>query len=217
MLVHGYCAGANEFPPSQFTNPYIFKDFKKSRSNDAFSLIIKQHGDQFASFSIVGHSQAGLASLHLLSYYWSAFDMADAANGRLIQTVGSPFQGTSLAGFLADLGAVFGLGCGSNYDLSRAGAANWLAKIPIHARKDVYFYTTQYDDYWWLLSNNCVTASNLILNKPNDGTTERKFAELPGATAAGHKKAWCHTNGMKYPPQCTDAARNKEMNERAAR
>jgi len=215
MLVHGYCAGANEFPPSQFTSPYIFKDFGQSKSNDMFALTIKEHGDQFTSFSIVGHSQAGLASLHLLSYYWSAFDVANG--GRLIQSVGSPYQGTSLAGFLADLGGVFGLGCGSNYDLSRSGAANWLCKIPLDVRKDVFYYTTQYDDYWWLLSNNCVTASNLVLHKPNDGTTEKRYGQLPGANAAGHKKAWCHTSGMKYAPQCTDAQRNKEMNDRAAR
>jgi len=142
----------------------------------------------------------------------------DVTNGgRVVQSVGSPYQGTSLAGFLADLGRIFGLGCGSNYDLSRAGAANWLAKIPMNARKDVYYYTTQYDDYWWLLSNNCVTAGNVVLNKPNDGTTELQYGQLTGANAAGHKKAWCHTNGMKYPAQCKDAARNKEMNEKAAR
>jgi len=215
LLVHGYCAGQNEFPPEQFTNPYLFQDFKQSKSNDAFALTIQNAGDAFASFSIVGHSQAGLASTHLLAYYWSGVDAANG--GRLVQSVGSPYQGTSIAGFLADIGRVFGVGCGSNYDLSRSGAANWLSKIPMDARKDVYYYTTQYDDYWYLLSNNCVTASNLVLAKPNDGTTEYKYGQLPGANNAGHKKAWCHTNGMKYPQQCTDAERNREMNEKAAR
>ena len=117
-----------------------------------------------------------------------------------MQSVGSPYQGTSIAGFLADLGRVFGLGmhisllrvlivdlililflwkkktgCGSNYDLSRSGSANWLSKIPLDVRKDVWYYTTQYDDYWWVLSNDCVTAGNLVLAKPNDGTTEQKY------------------------------------------
>jgi hypothetical protein len=94
----------------------------------------------------------------LLAYYWSGVDVANGISllftiylfilffykgGRLVQSVGSPYQGTSIAGFLADLGRIFGVGCGSNYDLSRSGAANWLAKVPMDARKDVYYYTTQ--------------------------------------------------------------------------
>lgn len=53
MLVHGYCAGKNEFPPSQFTNPVQFQDYKQARSNDAFALKIKEFADQFPAFTIV--------------------------------------------------------------------------------------------------------------------------------------------------------------------
>ena len=123
-----------------------------------------------------------------------------AAGGRVVQSVGSPYQGTSIAGFLADMGRIFGLGCGSNYDLSRSGAANWLSKIPMNSRKDIYYYTTQYDDYWWLLSNNCVTAGNVVLAKPNDGTTELRYGQLSGATSAGHKKAWWYVSSLVSSP-----------------
>lgn len=53
MLVHGYCAGENEFPLSQFTNAVQFKDYKQTRSNDAFALKIKEFADQFPAFTIV--------------------------------------------------------------------------------------------------------------------------------------------------------------------
>jgi len=215
LLVHGYCATINEFPPSQFTNGYQYKDLKASRSNDQFALRIRDFGAPYSAFSTVAHSQGGLASLHLKAFYWSGLDVA--TGGRKIQSVGSPYQGTSIAGSLADLGAIFGIGCGGNVDLTRDGASNWLKGVPVSARSEVFYYTTQYDDYWWVLPNDCVSAGNMVLAKPNDGTTEQQYGQLPGANNAGHKKAWCHTTDMKYPNQCTDATRNAEMNKLAAR
>ena len=38
--------------------------------------------------------------------------------GRKIQTVGSPWLGNSGAGIAANLVAVFGVGCGMNFDLT---------------------------------------------------------------------------------------------------
>lgn len=57
VLVHGYCAGVNEFPLSQFTNAAQFKDYKQARSNDAFALKIKEFGDQFPAFTIVSFNR----------------------------------------------------------------------------------------------------------------------------------------------------------------
>jgi hypothetical protein len=131
--------------------------------------------------------------------------------------VGSPYQGTSLAGFLADFGWWFGIGCGGNPDLTYDGARNWLSKIPMDARNEVYYYTTQYEEYWWILPNDCVTAANVVLSAPNDGTTEEKYGQLPGAHFMGTKKAWCHTTNMKYPNQCADPERNAVLNQMAAR
>ncbi len=109
--------------------------------------------------------------------------------------------------------------------------------------KDVFYYTTQYKEGTpsslrvtdttrhtthtaqssWpaprtaFLSRWCVFGANLVLYRPNDGTTELKKAQLAGATHAGHKEGWCHTNGMKFQNQCADPERNKEMNAAAAR
>jgi len=98
ILVHGYCAGINEFPPSQFTDAIQFMDKKASRTNDAFALLIKKFAEDqgITSFGIVGHSQAGLAATHLHAYYFSGLEEAQGKS--LIQSVGSPYGGTALAG-----------------------------------------------------------------------------------------------------------------------
>ena len=120
MLVHGYCSGGNPFPVSQFSNYIVFSDPNKNRTHDQFANLIKNFGAAYPSFGIVAHSQGGAASLHLYTYYWSGLDYATGGS-RLIQTVGTPYQGTALAGNLAALGSVFGAGCGTNYDLTLFG------------------------------------------------------------------------------------------------
>jgi pimeloyl-ACP methyl ester carboxylesterase len=213
LLVHGYCANQNEFPVAHFDNAVQFQDYGKSRSNDEFALKIREFGNQFPAFSIVSHSQGGLAATHLHAYYWS--NLENAQGGRLVQSVGSPYYGTALAGTLATLGKLFGIGCGRNNDLTYDGASKWAAGLPAAAVSDVYYYTTQYKEAF--LQRWCVLGADLVLSRPNDGTTERKKAQLKGANNAGDKQGWCHTTGMKFGNQCTDPERNKEMNANAAR
>lgn len=212
FLVHGYCASVNEFPTSQFTDAIQFQDFKQSRSNDAFALRIdseaKKNGMTF--YSIVGHSQGGLAAIHLHTFYWSGLEPSKP--GRLIQSVGSPYAGCGLAGSLAGIGGVFGMGCGSNTDLTYDGASLWLKSIPPSKAQQVYYYTTTYGSKGY-----CAWGANMVLTTPNDGTTEIKYAALPGGNSAGSKSDWCHTTEMVYPAQCADATRNAEMNSNAAR
>jgi len=217
LLVHGYCSGP-VWDVNDFTNAIVFEDYQQSRSNDEFARMIMQFGADYSSYAIIAHSQGGLASLHLKTYYWSGLD-ALANGGRAIQTVGSPYRGCSLAGMLADLGWLFGLGCGSNFDLSRDGASLWYSKLPKNAggpQSAVTTYLTRYVNNWWFFSN-CVTASNLVLSKPNDGTCELNYAKLDAGNAQSTVSGWCHAAGMKYPPQTSDPARNKEMNTLAAR
>jgi len=217
VLVHGYCSG-EVWNPAQFTNAILFTDYKQSRSQDQFALLIKKFAEEtnsLKSYGIVGHSQGGLASLHLKTYYWSGLDSAQG--NRVVQSVGSPYQGCSLAGTLADLGGLFGIGCSANNDLAPNGAQVWLSKIPKDAQSKVFYYTTQYDDSWFL-SPACVTASGMVLHSPNDGTCEIKFSTLDKAGYnMGTVKKFCHTDGMNYPPQTKDANRNAIINREAAR
>lgn len=214
LLIHGYCSGGNPFPTSQFTNFAVFSDPNQSRTHDQFANLIRNFGAQFPSFGAVAHSQGGAASLHLYTYYWSGFDFA--TGNRLIQSVGTPYQGTALAGNLAAIADVFGSGCGSNSDLTYSGAAAWLAGIPSWARARVHYSTTSFTDVWWRY-DYCSLATDLFLGDPEDGVTERAFGQLPGANNRGHKTGWCHTANMRDPAQTSDAARNADMNANAAR
>ncbi|HEX8635608.1 MAG TPA: hypothetical protein VF703_15785 [Pyrinomonadaceae bacterium] len=214
LLIHGYCTGGNPFPVSQFSDYAVFHDPNQSRSHDQFANLIRNFGAQFPSFGAVAHSQGGAASLHLYTYYWSGFDYA--TGNRLIQSVGTPYQGTALAGNLAVLGQVFGAGCGGNSDLTYSGAASWLAGIPSWARARVHYSTTSFNDVWYRY-DYCSLATDLFLGDPEDGVTERAYGQLPGGNNRGHKTGWCHTSGMRDPAQTSDSARNADMNVNAAR
>jgi len=214
MLVHGYCSGGNPFPTSQFSNAIVFSDPNQNRTHDQFANLIRNFSASVPSFGIVAHSQGGAASLHLYTYYWSGLD--NATGSRLIQSVGTPYQGTGLAGNLALLGEIFGAGCGYNYDMTYSGAAAWLSGIPSWARAKVHYSTTSFTDVWWRY-DYCNAATDLFLNDPDDGVVERAYAQLSGANNRGHKTGWCHTSGMRDPAQTSDSARNSEMNANAAR
>lgn len=214
LLVHGYCSG-NAWGPvaGQFSNESIFLDTNKNRSHDQFANLIAAFGSPYSSYGIVAHSQGGAAALHLYTYYWSGLD--NASGGRLIQSVGTPYQGTALAGNAAALGSVFGVGCGTNNDLTYSGASSWLSGIPGWARSKVNYYTTSFTDKWWR-PDHCNVVTDLLLSDPEDGTTERSKGQLSGAVNRGHKTGWCHTTGMRDPAQVLDGSRNSVMNSNAA-
>lgn len=214
LLVHGYCSG-NVWTAPNFSNASIFLDLNQNRSNDAFAQRIKTFGGPWNSYGIVAHSQGGMASLHLYNYYWSGLD--NATGTRLIQSVGTPYKGTNLAGVLASLGGIFGVGCGTNTDLTYTGAANWLAGISTASRAKVNFHTTSFKYTNWWSNDYCNFASDLVLGDPEDGTTEQANAQLSGGINRGHVTGQCHTDGMRDPAQYRDASRNNTMNANAAR
>lgn len=214
VLVHGYCSGG-VWPTSQFTNASTFLDANQNRSNDEFARRIQTFGAQWNSFGVVAHSQGGLASLHLYNYYWSGLDRA--TGNRLIQSVGSPYRGTNLAGILATLGSWFGVGCGTNSNLSYSGAQAWLAGIPTASRAKVNYYTTSFRTTNWWTNDYCQFATDLVLSDPEDGTVEQVNGQLSGGVNRGHTVGQCHTDNMRDPAQYRDAGRNSVMNTNAAR
>ena len=208
MLVHGYCS-EGVWPTSDFTDYAVFQDYNQNRTHDEFARLIRDFGAQFPSFGVVAHSQGGAASLHLYTYYWSGLDYS--SGDRLIQSVGTPYQGTALAGDLALLGEVFGAGCGPNWDLTYDGSALWLSGIPSWARGRVHYWTTSDEDVWWRW-DYCSAATDIVLDDPEDGVVERWAGQLSGAYNHGHKEGWCHTADMRDPAQYLDHDRNHEMN-----
>ncbi|EFC49922.1 predicted protein [Naegleria gruberi] len=213
ILVHGYCSAGDPFTASHFQNAIVFSDPNQSRSNDKFAQMIWEVAKDLDSFAVVAHSQGGMAGVHLYTFYWSTADnIPTNANIRLLQSVGTPYGGCSAAGSIANLGKVFGAGCGSNTDLSPDGASKWLKTIPEASQKKVYYYTTQNKKD----GSSCHSMMDWILYKPNDGTSEIRYTSaLTSANNMGLKYGWCHTTDMNYPPQCTDPDRNAELNKYA--
>jgi len=218
ILVHGYCVKKNPWTdyPNDWTN-YDYVEFvMTSDTNDQYAKKVLQYtADQgYTSFSMVGYSQGGMAITHLRTFYWSGLDVP--SNGRVLQSLVTPYQGNTLAGSTATLGQLFGAGCGANYDLSVDGATLWLANVPTAMRKEVYYYYVQFGDQGFN-TRYCNNALNALMSKPNDGVVTVDRAPLSGGNNLGVTVGQCHIAGMKYPPAFGDSARNKEMNAAAAR
>jgi len=214
LLVHGYCSGG-VWPTANFSSASTFLDTNQNRSHDQFARLLQTFGNTWNSFGVVAHSQGGAASLHLFTYYWSGLDKA--VGSRLIQSVGTPYQGTNLSGILAALGNWFGVGCGTNNDLTYSGASSWLAGIPTSRRAKVNYYTTSFRTTNWWTNDFCQVATDLVLSDPEDGTTEQAKGQLSGAVNRGNTTGQCHTDNMRDPAQYRDAGRNGVMNTNAAR
>jgi hypothetical protein len=222
MLVHGYCATKSPFPTNHFTNAIVFRDpagypSKPNWSHDEFARKLNQFAkrNKLDGCSCIAHSQGGAACLHLQANYFSCLDNTRKGGNALIQSVGTPYQGTTLASEAAILGSIFGIGCGENYDLSYKGSAAWLKTIPRRARKKVHYYTTSFAGLSF--GNNCNALTDLMLDDPDDGVTEKWSGQLVGGRNKGHTYGQCHTRLMKDDAQCTDRSRNRKMNKRAAR
>ncbi|NZA25088.1 conditioned medium factor [Luteimonas sp. SJ-92] len=213
LLVHGYCS-AGVWPEQQFASASSFIDAHQNRSHDQFAQLLGAFGAGWDSFGTVAHSQGGAAALHLYAYYWSGLDNASGA--RLMQSVGTPYQGTNLSGIIATIGSWFGVACGSNSNMTYSGASAWLAGVPGWARAQVNYHTTSFSTAWYRW-DYCHMASDLVLDDPEDGTVERASGQLPGAINRGHATGQCHTTGMRDPAQYLDAGRNATMNANAAR
>ena len=82
LLVHGYCTSSDAFPTDEFTDYAVFKDYEQSRSIDEFAQLIDQYAksQDIDSYSVVAHSQGGMAALHLLTYYNSGLDLTTVSN-----------------------------------------------------------------------------------------------------------------------------------------
>jgi hypothetical protein len=215
VLSHGYCASSNPWPTAQFaSDAWKYENLSTNLSNDAFAVDIATRAAQFKSYGIVAHSQGGCAALHLYAFYWSGLDWA--GSGRLLQCVGSPLEGTALAGNIAALGQVFGIQCGATYDMTYDGAAAWLSTIPSAARAKLYTHTTTFNDVPFFY-DYCSLASDVFLSDPEDGVVEHSAGHIVGGNDMGLRSGWCHIPGMRDPAQTGDSNRNATMNAQGAR
>jgi len=218
LLIHGYCSGTNPWSPyaSDFSNAAFFLEPNANMNNQAFAAKVYNWAEAngYGSYGLAGHSQGGMIGLHLLNYYDTGLD--DAQGTRVLQSLGTPYQGCSAAGSAANLGKLFGAGCGSNTDLATDGARLWLAGITATAQSSVHYYTTTYEQGKFF-GDWCNLAMNALLEWPNDGTTEIQFAGLTHGKYLGNTEKQCHTTGMGYMAQYSDRSRNVQINQHAAR
>ena len=214
-LTHGYCADSNTWPPAHFgQDAYYYLNPNQNFSHDAFALDLADRCDQFKSYGVVAHSQGGCAALHLHTFYWSGLDWAGP--GRLVQTLGTPFEGTALAGNVAALGEIFGIQCGATFDMTYDGAAAWLSTIPAAARARVYTHTTTFTNVPFFY-DYCNILADVLLTDPEDGVVEHSSGHIVGANDMGLRSGWCHVAGMRDPDQTLDASRNSVLNAQGAR
>jgi pimeloyl-ACP methyl ester carboxylesterase len=129
---------------------------------------------------IIAHSQGGVAALHLYAYYWSCLDFTNSGS-RKIQTVGTPYRGTVLAGLIA--------ASGPQSDLMESGADAWLNKIPNWPRSVVYHWTTSVKNNWWSY-DYCNLFLDPLLSDPDDGVIAKSRGQLSGGYNRGHKEGW---------------------------
>eukprot|EP01092_Planopodium_desertum_P006896 TRINITY_DN28212_c0_g1_i3.p1 TRINITY_DN28212_c0_g1~~TRINITY_DN28212_c0_g1_i3.p1 ORF type:complete len:362 (-),score=102.78 TRINITY_DN28212_c0_g1_i3:140-1225(-) len=212
VLLHGYCAATNPWPTADFPDGVFYSHGSAvSQTHDQYAndVVAFLKANNITSASGIGHSQGGPVLTHILNYYWSAFDVTITLPGYAIQSVGSPYMGCSMAGGLANVGGIFGVGCGSNSDLSRDGALLWASGISPATREEVYYYTTTFGS---TSPKYCNFAVNLVSHSPNDGTTELDWAQLEGANNLGNTEEWCHIDEMSWPVQTSDHSRNAKMN-----
>jgi len=82
MLVHGYCSASEAFPTDQFSDYVVFTDFDQARPVDDFAKFISGFATSQGvdAYSIVAHSQGGMAALHLMTYYQSGLDGTHVSN-----------------------------------------------------------------------------------------------------------------------------------------
>ena len=255
VLVHGWC-GSNlwgttvdgytpytDFPldgkPATRANTYIFKDLEKNRTIREFADILWEKIERdtgWKQYSIIAHSQGGMASMDLLNREWTGLDCTGSGGsaggaGFKVQSVGTPYRGTKLAGNLAWLGEIFKLvECGKNPNLEHEGAENWLHSLSGAAREHLRWYRTKHGSVGCSITNPlcndyCKRSLDRILLDDDDGVVETRRAKLCGedsgsgchpATQGEFKSGQCHTTEMKFMPQYLDSQRNQEMNGGAA-
>lgn len=229
VLIHGFCADKNPFEsqPGDWTNAVYYSAAREGNGlgvpNSIFADNVLRfiEAQELDTFSLVGQSQGGMIALHILNYFHTGLD--DATGGRKIQSIATPYQGnTALGSFNGIIDAIAGPdGCEGPYELTRSGAAEWLAGITPENLAQTNYYYTEYKPGGLFGGGWCNTLMNLVLNGKNDGVCEVSYATPNGAgtdrTGGVAFAGQCHAADMEWPPSFWDSDRNKLMDAAAAR
>ena len=225
VAVHGWCSSAT-WPVGDLDNLGItrtFLDTNQSRSHDRFAQRLRDQGNGFFNnaFTVIAHSQGGAAAAHLRTFYTSRLDNATAP--RRIQTMGTPFRGSTLMDLYVGIGGVWGFVlseifgfCGPQLSLTSVGSAVWSVGIPTSVRREVFYYRTRHrrpSNFWqrlqfWRWRCNIVS---FIIPGTDDGVVSTNQGKFNNARDMGIRDSQCHTGGMRHAAQTRDTARNAIM------
>jgi hypothetical protein len=226
IMLPGYCASINPWLATSFiwTNAFYFTQYNLALSNFDYTFKVYEfvRDLHLESCSIIAHSQGGMIAVTLKNYYVTCLDNNPSIPGgrdRLIQTLGTPWMGTPLAGDPAKFGQNFNFGCGPVPDLTPDGAINWKTNIRNQTISEVHYYTTTYSES---VDNFdfCNVVTELLLDRVNDGTVELAKAGLEPIEFSqyeGDTTKECHTTGMKFSAGYLNPDRAIIMNDTARR
>jgi len=224
VLVHGFCADKNPFESqaSDWTDAAFYSAAREgdglSNENQVFAdnvlAFIEAQG--IGTFSMVGQSQGGMVSLHILNYYHTGMD--DAVGERKLQSVATPYMGNSaLSNFNGIIDVISG-DCPGPLSLTRGGAVEWLSGITQPNVDLTNIYTSKFKPGGLFGGGYCNALMNLILTGDNDGVCEIVYSKPDGGgNDQGTVEGQCHAEDMEWPPSFWDTARNNEMSSKAAR
>lgn len=227
FLVHGWCSG-NVWPigghfglPGRAGGTELFTDFDQSRSHDNFAQRIRDQGAArfIDSFSVVAHSQGGAAAVHTRAFYNTLLDASTAP--RRIQSVGTPYRGSTLMDFYLATGPLGWLiatilgECTPQFSLGTLGSALWRVTVPSWAKSEVWYYRSghrrpsnffQRLQFWrW----RCNLAS-FVIPGWDDGVVSTAQGVLSNGRNMGVTASECHLN-MNHGGQTRNQGRNNLM------
>lgn len=226
FLVHGWCANTTAWNQFNFNDGPTFEytNTNSSIGRNNFAIAIRNQADAIFTdwFSVVAHSQGGQAAVHLQAYFFSGLDLSPAP--RPIQTVGAPYQGSTLMDlyFFSGAGiinAIFNFSdCEPQFSLTTPGSYFWSIFLPTATQNDTFYYRTIHDtpnNFWQALQFwrwKCNFAS-YILGGNDDGVTRPFKSWLLFGNNMGITESQCHTGGMRYTDQKDDLGRNNIMDQ----
>lgn len=244
LLVHGLCSSNDAWPAEDFTNSWSYGDSTaRSKSTADFAARLQEtsrdQGMEAYGFSGIGHSQGGLALLHMLAFHVSGLDtlLLDTLthggefknNHRLIQSLGSPYRGSSLS--FAQWLLLFSSSCeGESGQFSTDQRRDELSVIRVALEQLVTAGYRQTRDasffvhYYATTCGNSQTTDAVVSLSDADLTNQRSPAMSGTPIDFVDNDRECHAGsftflgiGYRGPAQIKNKARNREMNFYAAR
>mmetsp|Transcript_9510 Transcript_9510/g.58018 ORF Transcript_9510/g.58018 Transcript_9510/m.58018 type:complete len:903 (-) Transcript_9510:1267-3975(-) len=244
LLVHGLCGTDEAWPREHFTRSWSYGDsVERSKSNAEFAARIQEstrkEGMDTLGFSSVGHSQGGLALLHMLAFLVSGLDtlLIDTLthggrftnNHRLIQSLGSPYRGSELS--FAQWLRLLSSSCeGESGQFNSEQRRSELLIIRDAIKELVVAGQGQTRDASSFVHHYATACGNsdrtdAVVSLLNADLTDKRSPVMSGIPVDFEDNdRECHTGSVSFlgfgyygPPQIRNRARNREIDFYAAR